>query len=103
MLGVALSVYFVTDKFCTDTLPPPPPDPRCIVPDWVMPQLHDNTSISFLCTESSDSPCTEPSFRKISTAMSCYSLSVLSGGTQPVKLVWPLMRRFRRLWRTAVS
>src|SRR5947209_1415277 len=67
-LGVALFTVMVKWKSCMLTLPAPPPPPPAWVPVWVSPQLHDWTSISFLCLASVDSPSMPSTFRKKSTA-----------------------------------
>src|SRR6185437_8455764 len=68
-LGLDLSRYLVNERSCTLTLPAPAPVPRCVVPLWLMPQLHARTSISSLCFLSTDSPFRSPILINMSTAM----------------------------------
>src|SRR5690242_3885444 len=68
-VGLDLSMYLVIVKSCSWTLPAPPPPPMPDVPACVAPQLHDNTSISFLCLSSVDSPLTSPILMNMSTAI----------------------------------
>src|SRR4029450_12961458 len=67
--GVATSMYLVSDRSCTFTLPEPAPPPRGADPELLMPQLHARTAISSLCLLSTDSPLMPSSFRNMSTAM----------------------------------
>src|SRR5688572_2778324 len=62
-VGLDESTYLVTLMSLTFTLPAPPPVPTCVEPDWVIPQLHESTSISPACFESVASPLTSPNFK----------------------------------------
>src|SRR4029453_18276172 len=66
--GDATSIYFVSDRSWTLTLPEPAPPPRWADPELLTPQLQARIAISSLWPLSADSPLMPSSFRNMSTA-----------------------------------